>query len=161
MEEILNEYCKLSNTGLLLLSMPTGFGKTYNVLNFIYSNYKEFAAQKRKIFFITNLKKNLPDKELRDRFIKGGNKEEFDRNFLFIDSNAETVINNLLKFDHEIPDDFKNTESFKKLKKYVEIYKNKQLPKEAKDNFKTQIRQELEPAFRTVIQSKIKRELQN
>ena len=73
MEEILNEYCKQSTSGLLLLSMPTGSGKTYNVIKFIYSNYKEFATQKRKIIFITNLKKNLTIEELREHFIVNGN----------------------------------------------------------------------------------------
>ena len=60
MKRILNEHCHSQcESGLLLLSMPTGFGKTYNVLNFIYEHYEEFAAQERKILFVTNLKKNL------------------------------------------------------------------------------------------------------
>ncbi|WP_442940693.1 DEAD/DEAH box helicase family protein [Nostoc sp.] len=39
MEEILNQYCKQDNLGLLLLSMATGSGKTYIVLKFIHYNY--------------------------------------------------------------------------------------------------------------------------
>jgi len=107
MEEILNKHCKESNTGLLLLSMPTGSGKTYNVLNFIYSNYKKFADENKKIFFITNLKKNLPIEDLRKRFIEHGNEDDFEKHILFIDSNVDTVINNLLKVDSEIPEQFK------------------------------------------------------
>ncbi|MCL1468738.1 hypothetical protein [Argonema galeatum] len=150
MEQILNEYCKQFNPGLLLLSMPTGSGKTYNVLNFIYSNYEEFAAQNRKILFITNLKKNLPIDELKERFIADAKEDKFDKYVLFIDSNIDTVIKNLLTIDDEIPDHFK-TESYKKLKSHIEVLQNRQLPKEVKDSWETEIRKIIEPKFRKTI----------
>lgn len=84
MEKILNEYCHSEcKSGLLLLSMPTGFGKTHSVLNFIYEHYEEFAAQNRKILFITNLKKNLPIQDFKERFIANQKEEEFDQHVLF------------------------------------------------------------------------------
>ncbi|MEH2115529.1 hypothetical protein [Nostoc sp.] len=147
MEQILNEYCKQINPGLLLLSRPTGSGKTYTVLEFIYSNYEEFAAQNRKILFITNLKKNLPIDELKKRFIADGKEDEFEKYVLFIDSNIDTVLNNLLAIDDEIPDQFK-TEIYKKLKSHIEILQNRQLPKEFKDSWETEIRKIIEPKFR-------------
>lgn len=61
MLDLLNRYC-LDNTkdsGLLLLDMPTGTGKTYNVLRFIKSYLQH--NQDKKIFFVTTLKKNLDD----------------------------------------------------------------------------------------------------
>ncbi len=155
MQDILNKYCQHSQ-GLLLLSMPTGFGKTYNVFKFIYDNYKEFAAKNRKILFLTNLKKNLALKDLKNHFIENGNEDDYNKYVLFIDSNSETVIKNFIDIDDEIPDEFKNTEKYKKLKKCIEIYQTKQLPKEVKDNLETQIRKELEPIFRTDIQAKLK-----
>ena len=155
MEEILNEYCKQSNPGLLLLSMPTGSGKTYNVLKFIYSNYKEFAAQKRKIIFITNLKKNLPIDDLKKHFIADGNEDEFEKYVLFIDSNSESVINNLLTIDDEIPEQFK-TENYFSLKSYIEICQNSEFPKSVKSNLETQIRKDIEPAFRNFIERTLK-----
>jgi hypothetical protein len=136
--------------------MPTGFGKTYNVFKFIYDNYKEFAAKNRKILFLTNLKKNLALKDLKNHFIENGNEDDYNKYVLFIDSNSETVIKNFIDIDDEIPDEFKNTEKYKKLKKCIEIYQTKQLPKEVKDNLETQIRKELEPIFRTDIQAKLK-----
>jgi phenylalanyl-tRNA synthetase alpha subunit len=139
--------------------MPTGFGKTYNVFKFIYDNYKEFAAKNRKILFLTNLKKNLALKDLKNHFIENGNEDDYNKYVLFIDSNSETVIKNFIDIDDEIPDEFKNTEKYKKLKKCIEIYQTKQLPKEVKDNLETQIRKELEPIFRTDIQAKLKEEV--
>ncbi len=45
--------------GLLLLDMPTGFGKTYSVIKYIAEFIKETGETGKKIFFITTLKKNL------------------------------------------------------------------------------------------------------
>lgn len=61
MLELLNRYCldNTKETGLMLLDMPTGTGKTYNVLQFIKSYLRQ--NQDKKIFFVTTLKKNLDD----------------------------------------------------------------------------------------------------
>lgn len=155
MQDILNKYCQ-HNQGLLLLSMPTGFGKTYNVFKFIYDNYKEFADNNRKIIFLTNLKKNLVFEDLKKRFIADGNEDDYDKYVLFIDSNFESVIKNFIDIDDEIPDEFKNKESYKNLKSYIELYNSSKLPKKAQDTFKEQIRKAYEPAFRGDIQAILK-----
>ncbi|HEY9802151.1 MAG TPA: hypothetical protein V6D25_17450 [Leptolyngbyaceae cyanobacterium] len=157
LEEILNQYCKQDNSGLLLLSMPTGFGKTYSVINFINSNYKEFAKQKRKILFITNLKKNLPIDELKKRFIDNGNEEDFEKYVLFIDSNADTVINNILNIDDQIPDKFKK-ETYLQLKKDIELLQNHEITSTFKERIKIDIRKNLEPAFRDLIKKTLAEE---
>lgn len=55
MQELLKNFCfSDKNNGLLLIDMPTGTGKTYNSIQFIYNNYKHV---KNKILYITNLKK--------------------------------------------------------------------------------------------------------
>ncbi len=61
MLELLNRYCldNTKDTGLLLLDMPTGTGKTYNVLQFIKSYLRQ--NHDKRIFFVTTLKKNLDD----------------------------------------------------------------------------------------------------
>ena len=61
MRELLNRYClnDKNDTGLLLLDMPTGTGKTYNVIQFIKDYLRE--NKEKKIFFVTTLKKNLDD----------------------------------------------------------------------------------------------------
>ncbi|MEI6331446.1 MAG: DEAD/DEAH box helicase family protein, partial [Pseudanabaena sp. ELA645] len=103
-EQVLHKYCTQSHQGLFLLSMPTGFGKTYSVLDFIYKNYRDFANQGRKIFFVTNLKKNLPLQDLEERFKKEGCQEDFAKHVLLIDSNSDSVIENLLLIGNEIPE---------------------------------------------------------
>lgn len=155
MQDILNKYCQ-HNQGLLLLSMPTGFGKTYNVFKFIYDNYQEFADNNRKIIFLTNLKKNLVVEDLRKFFIAGGNEGDYDKYVLFIDSNSESVIKNFMEIDDKITDEFKNKDSYKKFKRHIELYNVTKLYKKAQDSFKEQIRKEYEPAFRGDIQAILK-----
>ena len=95
--QIIKRYCENEEApnGLLLLDLPTGFGKTHSVLDFIFYAACDSRFDKRKIFFITTLKKNLPEAELKARFEKAGKLEAFYNKFLFIDSNADCVINNL------------------------------------------------------------------
>ena len=68
MKQAIVNFCKSMDTGLFLLDMPTGFGKTYSVLDFMVDNYDAPEFKDKKIFFVTTLKKNLPDKELREHF---------------------------------------------------------------------------------------------
>lgn len=67
MQELIGKFCgdKERDNGLLLIDMPTGMGKTYAVTKYIAENYQNI---KGKIFFITQLKKNLPEDDLRKRF---------------------------------------------------------------------------------------------
>ncbi|TVQ58657.1 MAG: hypothetical protein EA366_06310 [Spirulina sp. DLM2.Bin59] len=154
MEKVLSEYCCGElKSGLLLLSMPTGFGKTHSVLNFIYEHYEEFAAQNRKILFITNLKKNLPIPDLKERFIANQKEEEFDQHVLFIDSNLDAIKQNLLSVSSEIPEQFKNSK-YSKLQSYIEALSNSKksrLPKEVQSSLESEIRKQIEPEFRKSI----------
>ncbi len=55
MQKLLNNFCfSDKKSGLILINLPTGTGKTHNAIEFIYENYKKV---KNKIIFITNLKK--------------------------------------------------------------------------------------------------------
>ena len=151
MKEILKQHCSGKDaTGLLLLSMPTGFGKTHKVLDFIYDNYRDFAEQKRKIFFITSLKKNLPYPELKERFAADNAEAEYDKHVIFINSNSDSVIEDLLSVDPRIPDRFK-VRSYGDLKSRVEIVKNEKIDRRVKTTIGEQIRKELEPDFRKYI----------
>ena len=54
----IKNYCNNgNNNGLFLLDMPTGYGKTYSVLKYIYEASLDESNSKRRFFFITTLKK--------------------------------------------------------------------------------------------------------
>lgn len=117
MKNIIKKFCedKSLDNGLFLLDMPTGFGKTHNVLDYIFeiSTNPNFD---KKIFFVTTLKKNLPEKELEQRFIDNGFANEFKEKYIFLDSNADTVIKKLTNdIRANIPNDIKKTDEYKRL----------------------------------------------
>ena len=63
MYKVIRDYCENENTnGLFLIDMPTGFGKTYSVLKYIFEASQQEENKSQLYFFITPLKKNLPKK---------------------------------------------------------------------------------------------------
>ncbi len=108
--------------GLFLLDLPTGFGKTHSVLDFILYAACNDEYKDRKLFFITTLKKNLPIDELRKRFESIGKIDLFKDKFLFIDSNADAVVENLTQdLIKTIPADILRTNEFKIIRQDVEF----------------------------------------
>lgn len=91
MKQAIVNFCKSMDTGLFLLDMPTGFGKTYSVLDFMVDNYDAPEFKDKKIFFVTTLKKNLPDKELREHFARRGKADDYDKYCLRIEANADAL----------------------------------------------------------------------
>ena len=159
-------YCEneSTNNGLFLIDMPTGFGKTFSVLNYIFDACQKEENKKRRYFFITPLKKNLPIEEMKQRFENAGKLTEFYEKVLFIDSNVDTVIENhsdtLAK---SIPDEIKKTEEynifqqellFLKQQKYSTNYQLRQMEKGIERNF----RERTEPTFRRMLQTKLAKE---
>ncbi len=94
---LLEKYCDIANsekTGLLLLDLPTGLGKTYETLKFIYDNYQK---SNKKIIFLTELKKNLPHNTALKNFFKKDNRlADFENEVVFINSNLYCVLENII-----------------------------------------------------------------
>lgn len=57
MKQAIVNFCKAMDTGLFLLDMPTGFGKTYSVLDFMVDNYDSPEFKDKKIFLLQPLRK--------------------------------------------------------------------------------------------------------
>lgn len=93
MKKLIKQFCENSNrdNGLLLIDMPTGMGKTYAVTKYIAENYENIEG---KIFFITQLKKNLPQDDLRKRFEEIGKADEFEKLFLRVENNVDNLCEN-------------------------------------------------------------------
>ena len=105
MKELLNKYCleNKNDTGLMLLDMPTGTGKTYNVLQFIKDFLKDVNNQNKRIFFVTTLKKNLDDpyNDLLDEIEKDSELKDSDCIFRVL-SNKEYAFKNFEKVKKSI-----------------------------------------------------------
>lgn len=115
--DLIEKYCNESpdDYGLWISDGPTGFGKTHNVLKYLYSQITEHPEDTRKYFFITPLKKNLPVEKFKQIFIEHGQKDLYDRKVLVADSNSDCVKENLPKVDDRIPVSFKEDPSYKSL----------------------------------------------
>nr|MDE6425142.1 DEAD/DEAH box helicase family protein [Ruminococcus sp.] len=159
MYNIIKKYCENENTnGLFLIDMPTGFGKTYSVLKYISDACNEEKNAKRKYFFITPLKKNLPVNELKKFFDETLKTKNFSEKVLVIKSNVEMVMENYPKIVDSIPDDIKKTPEYEKLssklfflKKYSHNSQMREIYEESEYNFRIKI----EPAFRKMLMKKL------
>ncbi len=149
----IQSYCENENDhGLFLMDMPTGFGKTYSVLKYIFEASLDEANKEKKYFFITPLKKNLPQKDLQDFFAQAGKLTEFHEKFLFLDSNWESAVTNFTDALHNaIPDDIRKTDEYKAFSQEISFlqkadrdYRSREMAKGIEKNF----RERTEPAFR-------------
>jgi len=164
LKDILIKYCEFENpnrTGLFLIDLPTGFGKTHNVFDYIHEIYAK--NPEKKILFITNLKKNLEPEKLRDRF---EDKSIFDEKAIFVDSNVDYVLKRFHKVEKNIPDEFQDTVEFQKLKENINFYDSFKNTSDInkvkwKENIKEEIRKKDEPNFRYLIQSQIYKKYKN
>ncbi|MCL2521485.1 MAG: hypothetical protein FWE36_01335 [Erysipelotrichales bacterium] len=130
MQELLKKFClSEKQNGLLLIDTPTGTGKTYNAVDFIYNNYNNC---KGKIIYVTNLKKNLPIKDLKDHFQKNNQLDKYEKDFLFLDNNVDNLIDNFQKIQDNIPNNFFKGGIFQKIKQNVSIIKT--IKKDLKEN---------------------------
>ena len=100
MKGLLEKFCNDKNKkcGLLLVDLPTGFGKTYTVAQYIAENYEKIEG---KIIFVTQLKKNFPADELRQCFSNVGKERELDELMLVVENNVDNLCNNF----HSVKDE--------------------------------------------------------
>lgn len=64
----IENFIKNKNNGLMLLDLPTGFGKTTSVIKFIENFINNGLPAVKRVYFVTNLKSNLPEKQLKELF---------------------------------------------------------------------------------------------
>lgn len=160
MYKVIQRFCNDEHdNGLLLLDMPTGSGKTYSVLNYIFDAVQN-SDDKRRYFFITTLKKNLPIEDLRKRFETAGKLDIYKEKFLFVDSNSESVISGFTKdVIAAIPYEIKKTNEYKKFESFIKSIQGLREKKGGNDlksiliAAEDKLRTEVEPRFRRYIQS--------
>ncbi|MBQ3750137.1 MAG: hypothetical protein II865_02380 [Bacteroidales bacterium] len=156
MREVIRNFCEDTQTsnGLLLIDMPTGAGKTYEVIHYIKELMEIFSE--KKIFFITTLKKNLdaPYNDLLEIL-----SEEQKKKVFRIKSNIDFVKENFdsIKDDVKENDKVWKSDEFKQLKEKYEIvdflkkYKKETQFKEFEDaerNFRKMLTYKLHEEFK-------------
>ncbi len=133
---ILEEINRFSEkqTGLSIIEVPTGRGKTYNVLVWI-SNYMKQCREKeispRKIFFLTTQLKNLPYDDLKAVYY---DKHQFLKDVIKIEKNLSIYLKDdgsFEKLQKKIPKEIKDWPEYNELN--VLLTKYKRIQKSQKD----------------------------
>lgn len=148
---------KNDSNGLLICDMPTGFGKTYTAARSM-ENYINNLEGDKKIFFITNLKKNFPEKDLKNAYEDNGKAELYDKDVLVVKSNFDYIYDNLLHTEISEKHKFNSYyDLYKKVELLLEIDKKKDNTLKAiRNEIIENIRKNLEPAFRNDISKFLK-----
>lgn len=142
MYQCISDFAKSEReNGLLLLDMPTGFGKTYSVIKYIADFIADEKNKDKKIFFITTLKKNLPMDELKKQLDKMGLGHLFDERVLKLEPNSDTAVANYSRsMLDDIPLEIRRSEEFKHFRDDIDFLQNNaksSFYESIKDNFKT------------------------
>lgn len=129
MYDIIKRYCENeAKNGLMLLDSPTGYGKTHEIIHYMYDASQKEANSGKKFYYITSLKKNLPYKELERIFQQNGKLDEYKNKVLFLNSNRETVFScfeEKPQIINQIENSvFRETDEYKVLKKKYDTYKH-------------------------------------
>lgn len=126
MKEYIPEIMRKGEHGLYLCELPTGNGKTYNVIQAM-RDYALDPDCHRKMIFMTTLIKNLPEADLLAAF--GGNERLYHQHVLRIRSNFDEVIEQIGEL--EIPETFQ-TPAYSALLAAVQQY-NQAIRNQAQD----------------------------
>ena len=119
MENSIKRFTTELNNGLYLIDMPTGIGKTYKAIEYIFNHFDE----DRKFFYITSLNKNVDSAydDLKKMFHKVGRDADFLNGCIRLYSNAEKVIEVLVTIEVS-NDPLMKLDSFRTLKNEVDMY---------------------------------------
>ena len=165
MYDIIKKYVENKNeNGLLLIDMPTGSGKTYNAIQFIYNSCMNPENKDRKYIFVTTLKKNLPAEDLKTNFERDDQGDLFKEKVLVIDSNMDSVVNGWSQeIEKAIPSEFKKTDEFKEFQTNVNFVKQQRegkniLLRECLPSIELNLREKSEPKFRRLISEALEKE---
>ena len=150
MKEILEKFCndKERSKGLLLIDMPTGTGKTYRVAEYIANNYEKIEG---KIFFVTQLKKNLPEDDLRKCFKDLGKENEIDNVLLRVENNVDNLCINFNSVKKELYEYIGDKQLLNKIEREIKLINGKKniqddnmfLVQQARDDLQNELEREL------------------
>ena len=129
MEKVILEEIKRfseKETGLSIIEVPTGRGKTHNVLVWISQYMKKcrkIGIKPRKIFFLTTQLKNLPYDDLAQIYY---DKEQFYKDVLKIEKNLSVYLKDdgsFEKIQKKIPREIKGWSEYESLESCLYKYK--------------------------------------
>ena len=152
MYDIIKRYVDNENkNGLMLIDMPTGSGKTYSAIKYIFDACMDPQNKDRKYIFVTTLKKNLPYDDLQKWFNSIGKSELYQEKVLVIDSNMDSVVDGWSpEVESAIPAEIKKSDEYKNFQRDLSFVKRQREEKtlvmrEFLDSIESNLREKTEP----------------
>lgn len=135
MYDIIKRYVDNENkNGLMLIDMPTGSGKTYSAIKYIFDACMDPQNKDRKYIFVTTLKKNLPYDDLQKWFNSIGKSELYQEKVLVIDSNMDSVVDGWSpEVESAIPAEIKKSDEYKNFQRDLSFVKRQREEKNSCD----------------------------
>lgn len=141
--------------GLLLLTLPTGFGKTYYALQYMKEQIQLTDGPRQNIWFVTTLKKNLPVDDLKALV----GEDLFDQYVLQVKSYVD-LVTDYIQINGGLPERAKEIPHASEMTKWAIQYKA--CPKDASPDFKRYLYEKLSEAerqFRNALKAYLKPKL--
>ena len=163
MDSIIRTIVENHRTGLQLMTLPTGMGKTYAMKEFIRLWLPEHLSDEepRNIVLVTSLKKNLIHEDLREVFVEAGHPELYDDYCLFLDSVSESVLDGWDdSLGMKIEKTFPNNETARDFVNTIRLIRSLNGAKDVLSRDKKIIRdrfaRDTEPAFRRMLRTTVR-----
>lgn len=161
MYKLIRKIAEENTSGLQLINLPTGSGKTHSTNRFIHDYFANGdVGSKRNVVVVTTNKKNLAFGDLRKMFESSGNADLFDKIFLYLDSISNIVIEN---YDTSMDDRIYNAlGKSRAVTLFLTAVKNIIAQKNQKDLFsavseaKQHFAKDIEPFFRKLVRKKLR-----
>lgn len=115
MKELLEKIFEQRSNGLYFVNTPTGSAKSYSAVQLMKNNYKKFD---KHFIFITNNLNNLPMDDLKNAL----GEDEYKTNVLRVESVVDNIVHHF--YEAHIPDEFQDLDSYRNLKRSLDIYKH-------------------------------------
>lgn len=164
MDNLLRRIADSHDTGLQLVTLPTGTGKTYSMRQFIaqYVIDHEEDESCRNIVMVTSLKKNLINRELEEEFGRRGRPELYGRYCLFLDSVSVAVLERwrpeMAEAIGRLFSDSQEAEDFLSYIGIITSLRNaKSVQKQDLEKFERDFARVIEPAFRRMLRDAVRK----
>lgn len=160
MQDYLRKIISSKEKGLYICQLPTGYGKSY-CLSKIISELANDKSEKRKVIYLTTLKKNLPEDDIK-KFLSS-DEQQYNDNILCIHSNVDEVRKNIGMIIDDIPPELysaKCKELISNIDKLNKAEKNYISDIEYKNELSKRI-SDSEAAFRYEIYKKLNKKFKN
>lgn len=115
MKELLEKIFEQRSNGLYFVNTPTGSAKSYSAVQLMKNNYRKFD---KHFIFITNNLNNLPMDDLKNAL----GEDEYKTNVLRVESVVDNIVHHF--YEAHIPDEFQDLDSYRNLKRSLDIYKH-------------------------------------